>query len=75
MTKGFTYIELLVVLGVISLLLGIFVSVIKVKPYITKSRDVQRLNDLYALNSALSFYFENATSVDPDGPYLDGRGD
>lgn len=74
MAKGFTYIELLVVLGVIALLLGIFVSVIKVKPYLTKTRDIQRLNDLYALNSALNFYFQNATSVDPDGPYLDNRG-
>lgn len=74
MIKGFTYIELLIVLAVISLLLGIFISVIKIKPYLVKGRDIQRLNDLYALNSALSFYFENATSVDPDGPYLNNRG-
>lgn len=74
MKKGFTYIELLVVLGVLSLLLGIFISVLKAKPYFTKARDLQRLKDLYSLNAILTFYFQNATSVDPDGPYLSLRG-
>ncbi|MCS7200715.1 MAG: hypothetical protein NZ822_01010 [Patescibacteria group bacterium] len=74
MKKGFTYIELLIVLGVLILLLGILISVIGAKPYFAKSRDVQRLKDLYFLNLALNFYFQNATSVDPDGPYLYLRG-
>jgi len=74
MNQGLTYIELLVVLGLIPVIIGIISGVLKVQDYFKTSRDLQRLQDLNLLNSALNFYFQNATSVDPDGPNLSGRG-
>ena len=72
--KGLTYVELLVVLGLIPVVIGIISGVLKVQNYYKTSRDLQRLQDLNLLNSALNFYFQNATSVDPDGPNLNNRG-
>jgi hypothetical protein len=72
--KGLTYIELLIVLGLIPVVIGIISGVIKVQDYFKTTRDLQRLQDLNLLNSALNFYFQNATSVDPDGPNLENRG-
>jgi type II secretory pathway pseudopilin PulG len=72
--KGVTYIELLIVLALIPVVIGIISGVIKVQDYFKKTRDLQRLQDLNLLNSALNFYFQNATSVDPDGPNLENRG-
>ena len=72
--KGLTYVELLVVLGLIPMIIGIISGVIKVQDYFKTTRDFQRLQDLNLLNSALSFYFQNATSIDPDGPNLQNRG-
>jgi len=74
MNRGLTYIELLVVLGLIPVIIGIITGVLKVQDYFKTSRDLQRLQDLNLLNSALSFYFQNATLVDPDGPNLSDRG-
>jgi hypothetical protein len=72
--KGLTYIELLIVLGLIPVIIAIISGAIKVQDYFKTSRDLQRFQDLNLLNSALNFYFQNATSVDPDGPYLQSRG-
>jgi len=74
MNKGLTYVELLVVLGLIPVIIGIISGILKIQNYFKTSRDLQRLQDLNLLNSALSFYFQNATLVDPDGPNLSGRG-
>lgn len=74
MNKGLTYIELLVVLGLIPVIIGILSGVLKVQNYFKTSRDIQRLQDLNLLNSALSFYFQNAKNLDPDGPNLSDHG-
>jgi len=72
--KGITYVELLIVLGLILVIIGIVTSVIKVQDYFKTIRDIQRLQDLNLLNSALNFYFQNAVSIDPDGPNLQNKG-
>jgi hypothetical protein len=72
--KGITYVELLIVLGFIPVIIGIISGFIKLQDYFKTTRDLQRLQDLNLLNSALNFYFQNATSVDPDGPNLQNRG-
>jgi type II secretory pathway pseudopilin PulG len=72
--KGFTYVELLVVLGLVPVVAGILSGVFKVQNYFKTQRDLQRFQDLNLLNSALNFYFKSATSVDPDGPNLSDRG-
>ena len=72
--KGLTYIELLLVLGIFSFVMGIIGGIYKVQDYFKTTRDLQRLKDLSLINSALNFYFQNANFVDPDGPYLENRG-
>ncbi len=72
--KGLTYVELLIVLGLIPVLIGLGGGVFKIQDYFKKTRDLQRINDITLLNNALNFYFQNATSVDPDGPNLTNRG-
>lgn len=72
--KGLTYVELLVVLGLTSVVIGIISGVLKIQSYSKTTRDLQRLQDLNLLSSALNFYFQNATSVDPDGPNFNDRG-
>jgi hypothetical protein len=72
--KGLTYSEILIVLSLIPILIGIIGGSIKIKNYFQSTRDLQRLQDLNLLNSALNFYFQNANLVDPDGPNLDNRG-
>ncbi len=72
--KGLTYVELLVVLGLIPLVIGLIAGVLRVQDYFKTTRDLQRIQDLNLLNNGLNFYFTNATSIDPDGPHLDQRG-
>ncbi len=74
MSKGLTYIELLIALGLIPLLIGLVTGVLKVQDHFKTTRDLQRLQDLNLINNALNYYFQNATSIDPDGPNLEQRG-
>ncbi|HDO23649.1 MAG TPA: prepilin-type N-terminal cleavage/methylation domain-containing protein [bacterium] len=62
MKKGFTLIELIVVVAIIALLLAtIMVSLSNVK---SKSRDAQRMANMRELNNALNLY-ENSTMQYP----------
>lgn len=54
MKKGFTIIELLVVLGVIALLAAI--SLVFLSPSATKGRDARREQDIKSIQSALNLY-------------------
>jgi hypothetical protein len=72
--KGLTYVEILIVLLLISAVLAIIIGGIKLRDSFRLSRDLQRFRDAYILNSALNFYFRNATNFDPDGPNLNNRG-
>jgi type II secretory pathway pseudopilin PulG len=65
--KGFTFIELLLVLGLITALITIFVYFINPVEILKKHRDIQRINDLKALEIAISTYLSANPNADPDG--------
>jgi len=72
--KGLTYVEIIIVLALFSVILGLMATVFKLKSQFVLARDFQRLKDINALNSALNFYFKNAYQPDGDGPYFQNRG-
>ncbi len=74
MKKGFTYIELLLVLFLIIVIGVIVFGVIRVQTYFSRSRDIQRLNDLQVLFSAIQLYINSTSSPDLDGPNYFWRG-
>lgn len=61
-SKGFTLVELLVVIAVISVLATIMVSVINPIPIQQKARDSQRVSDLSKVKVALENYFSDNRS-------------
>jgi type II secretory pathway pseudopilin PulG len=69
--RGLTYVELIIVLALFSLILGLMATIFKLKSQFILARDFQRLKDANFLNSALNFYFRNAYQADGDGPYLE----
>src|SRR3989344_4906681 len=57
---GFTLLELLIVIGILSILAAVTLLVLNPTEYFKKSRDSARIQDLYALKKALDFAeFEN----------------
>lgn len=58
-TRGFTILELLVVVALIGILAGIFLSVLKPNAFFAESRNTQRRNDLRQLQVALQNYFND----------------
>ena len=62
MKKGFTLIELLVVIAILAVLATAVVLVLNPAELIRQSRDVTRIADLEAINTALGFYLAD---VDP----------
>lgn len=54
---GFTMIELLVVVGVISVLAGVTVAVLNGASFRGRARDGQRISDLKKIQTALELYF------------------
>jgi len=74
MKKGFTYIELTIVLFLLLIIGSIVFSVIRVQEYFSKARDLKRINDLEVLFNALKSYSQSTSEPDLDGPYLDFRG-
>ena len=65
---GFTLIELIVVVGIIAILSTIVILVINPAQIFSEARDAQRIADLSATNSALTYYLFQATFADMDGP-------
>jgi prepilin-type N-terminal cleavage/methylation domain-containing protein len=55
--NGFTLIELIIVIAIISILFGIIVTVINPAQKIAKAYDSQRLSDMNALNKAIQQFF------------------
>ena len=69
MKKGFTLIELLIVIGILAVLATATVLVLNPAQLFAQARDSQRLSDLGALKSAVSYYLSTAatTAMAPGG--------
>ncbi len=67
MKKGFTLLELLIVIGILAVLSTTMVLVINPAEMLRRARDSQRISDLNTIKSALAFYLTEAASPDLDG--------
>lgn len=67
MKKGFTLLELLIVIGILAILSTILIIVINPAEMLRKARDSQRISDLNTIKTALSFYLVESGSPDLDG--------
>jgi prepilin-type N-terminal cleavage/methylation domain-containing protein len=65
--KGFTLLELLIVISIIAILSVIVVLVLNPAEILRKSRDAQRISDLSTLKSALAIYTTSTSSPQLDG--------
>ena len=66
--KGFTLIELIIVIGIIALLATTVILVINPAKIFQEARDSQRIADLGQVSNALGLYLATASAVDLDGP-------
>jgi prepilin-type N-terminal cleavage/methylation domain-containing protein len=69
--KGFTLVELLIVIGILAILSTAAVLVINPAQLLAQSRDSKRMSDITALNTALSLYVTDVASPDLDGANAD----
>jgi len=60
MKKGFTLLELLIVIGILAILSTTMILVINPAEMLRKARDSQRIADLSTLKTAIGFYITNA---------------
>lgn len=67
--KGFTLLELLIVIGIIAILSVVVIIVLNPAETLRKSRDTQRMSDLATMKTAIALYM-TVVSVDPQ---LDGN--
>lgn len=68
--KGFTLLELLIVIGIIAILSVVVILVLNPAETLRKSRDTQRMSDLATLKTALGLYMTTVSPV-----YLSGASD
>ncbi|MFA5392113.1 MAG: type II secretion system protein [Candidatus Paceibacterota bacterium] len=68
MKKGFTLLELLIVIGILAILSTTMIIVINPAEMLKKARDSQRIADLSTLKSAIAYYLTNdaAPSIGSD---------
>ncbi len=66
-TKGFTLIELIIVIALIAILATTVILVINPVKLFAEARDSQRIADLGQMQSATSLYLATASSIDLDG--------
>lgn len=74
MKRGFTIIEILVILAIIALLVTIVLVFLNPIEMSKRNRDLQRVKDLQALSLAINNYLTSATQIDLDGPFYDLSG-
>jgi general secretion pathway protein G len=82
--NGFTLVELLVVVGIISILSGLVIVALNPAQYFRQGRDGRRLSDLGAISAAVEQYFAQnnaypvpsggAIPTDAGGQLVDGGG-
>lgn len=60
--KGFTLMELLIVIGILAILATAVVLVINPAQMLAQARDSQRISDLSSLKSAVAYYLATATT-------------
>jgi prepilin-type N-terminal cleavage/methylation domain-containing protein len=65
--KGFTLLELLIVIGIIAILSVVLIFVLNPAETLQKSRDTQRISDLATLKTALGLYMTARTTPQLDG--------
>lgn len=65
--KGFTLLELLIVVGIIAILSVALILVLNPAETLKKSRDAQRISDLSTMKTALGLYVTSTTT-----PYIGG---
>jgi prepilin-type N-terminal cleavage/methylation domain-containing protein len=61
--KGFTLVELIVVIAIVAVLAGVLMLAINPAALLAKSRDAKRLDDLEALNKAISLALADGEMV------------
>ncbi len=70
--RGFTFIEILVVIAVLAVLAAIVMLIINPAEYLRRARDAQRLGDAARITQAMALYTYGTASrpinQDPDGP-------
>lgn len=55
--RGFTLIELVIVIGILAVLVAVVISVLNPARYLAKSRDTRRQSDLKMIQAALEAYY------------------
>ena len=60
--KGFTLLELLIVIGILAILATVIIVAINPAELLRRARDSQRLSDLSSITSALAFYMAEAST-------------
>ncbi|MDD5547776.1 MAG: type II secretion system protein [Candidatus Pacebacteria bacterium] len=68
--RGFTLVELLVVIGILVVLSTATLIVLNPVELFRQARDSQRFTDLTNIGNALSFYLSTASTTDLDGTYV-----
>jgi prepilin-type N-terminal cleavage/methylation domain-containing protein len=62
MKKGFTLIELIIVIGILAILASVVVLVLNPAEILAQARDSQRISDLSTIKSAIALYLATAAS-------------
>ena len=68
--KGFTLLELLIVIGILAILATVAIIIINPAELLRRSRDSARISDLSSLKSAIGMYLTDVASADLDSNYV-----
>lgn len=66
--KGFTLLELLIVIGILAILATVIIVAINPAELLRRARDSQRISDLSSITSAIAFYLAEASTPVLSGP-------